>query len=103
MWTCATRQTLIGGVTMRTMRATERDDGFWYIEIYDHGTVQKIYKARIDIDAFVFDDTLYTFEVPDKTQLCRDNALCCDDNCTRCANLVYQGYLSLKKQLENKL
>ena len=88
---------------MRTMRAAERDDGFWYVEIYDHGSVQKICRARIDIEPLMLDKTLYTFEEPDQTQLCRDNTVCCDDNCARCANLVYQGYLALKKKYEDKL
>lgn len=33
-------------------------------------------------------------------KLCQDNALCCDDNCKRCANLVYDRYMELKKEME---
>lgn len=25
--------------------------------------------------------------------LCKDNALCCDENCQRCANLIYKKYI----------
>ena len=35
-------------------------------------------------------------------KLCKDNMMCCDDNCKRCANLVYEAYLKLKKQAINK-
>lgn len=31
-------------------------------------------------------------------KLCKDNVMCCDDNCKRCANLVYEAYLKLKKE-----
>lgn len=33
-------------------------------------------------------------------QLCRDNVVCCDDNCKRCANLIYKEYLKLKSEKE---
>lgn len=33
-------------------------------------------------------------------QLCEDNIICCDDNCQRCANLIYNKYLELQE--ENK-
>lgn len=32
--------------------------------------------------------------------LCLDNLICCDDNCNRCANLIYQRYKEMKKELE---
>lgn len=35
-------------------------------------------------------------------RLCSDNAMCCDDNCKRCANLVYNEYLKLKENQDNK-
>lgn len=36
----------------------------------------------------------------DLKALCKDNVLCCDDNCQRCANLIYQDYKSLLEELE---
>lgn len=33
-------------------------------------------------------------------QLCKDNIICCDDNCQRCANLIYNKYVELQE--ENK-
>lgn len=33
-------------------------------------------------------------------QLCKDNTLCCDDNCSKCANRIYQEYKKLKIELE---
>ena len=38
-------------------------------------------------------------------KLCKDNLMCCDDNCKRCANLVYREYLNLKdyKEIAKKL
>lgn len=33
-------------------------------------------------------------------QLCKDNVICCDDNCQRCANLIYNKYVELQE--ENK-
>lgn len=35
-----------------------------------------------------------------KNDLCKDNIICCDDNCQRCANLIYNQYIKL--QDENK-
>ena len=35
-----------------------------------------------------------------KNNLCKDNIICCDDNCKRCANLIYNQYIKL--QAENK-
>ena len=35
-----------------------------------------------------------------KNNLCKDNIICCDDNCQRCANLIYNQYIKL--QAENK-
>lgn len=32
--------------------------------------------------------------------LCKDNVLCCDDNCQRCANLIYNKYIEQKAELE---
>lgn len=26
-------------------------------------------------------------------KLCKDNSVCCDDNCKRCANLIYSRYI----------
>ena len=34
-------------------------------------------------------------------KLCKDNLICCDDNCKRCANLVYRDYLKLKKRVKH--
>lgn len=33
-------------------------------------------------------------------QLCKDNIICCDDNCKRCANLIYLKYVEQKDQIE---
>lgn len=33
-------------------------------------------------------------------RLCKDNVICCDDNCKRCANLIYQKYLEQKVEIE---
>ena len=35
-------------------------------------------------------------------KLCKDNIICCDDNCKRCANLVYKENLKLKEQIKQK-
>ncbi len=32
--------------------------------------------------------------------LCKDNVLCCDDNCQRCANLIYNKYMEQKAEIE---
>lgn len=32
-------------------------------------------------------------------ELCKENVICCDDNCKRCANLIYQDYRKLQKEL----
>lgn len=33
-------------------------------------------------------------------QLCEDNSICCDDNCTKCANRIYEEYIKLKTEIE---
>ena len=33
-------------------------------------------------------------------KLCKDNVLCCDDNCQRCANLIYNKYMEQKAEIE---
>jgi len=43
-----------------------------------------------------------------KYDLCKDNEICCDDNCQRCAQLIYNRYMEIKAKLdtearENKL
>ena len=37
-----------------------------------------------------------------KNKLCYDNIICCDDNCQRCANLIYLKYLEQQEEI-NKL
>ena len=32
--------------------------------------------------------------------ICKDNVLCCDDNCQRCANLIYNKYMEQKAKIE---
>ena len=32
--------------------------------------------------------------------ICKDNVLCCDDNCQRCANLIYNKYMEQKAEIE---
>jgi hypothetical protein len=32
--------------------------------------------------------------------VCRDNVICCDDNCQRCANLIYNKYMEQKAEIE---
>ena len=32
-------------------------------------------------------------------KLCEDNVICCDDNCKRCANLIYKKYLDMQEEL----
>ena len=32
--------------------------------------------------------------------LCKDNLLCCDDNCQACANRIYVDYQKLKEELQ---
>lgn len=32
-------------------------------------------------------------------KLCKDNIICCDDNCQRCANLVYAEFIEAKRKL----
>ena len=32
-------------------------------------------------------------------RLCKDNVLCCDDNCKRCANLIYGKYMEQKDEI----
>lgn len=34
-------------------------------------------------------------------QLCKDNLLCCDDNCKRCANLIYNKYMEQQEEIKN--
>lgn len=38
--------------------------------------------------------------VPDVPQydLCKDNMMCCDDDCQKCANRIYQQYMKLKQK-----
>lgn len=39
-------------------------------------------------------------------KLCKDNLICCADNCRRCANLIYEQYLKAQEiieELEDKL
>ena len=31
-------------------------------------------------------------------KLCEDNIICCDDNCQRCANLIYNKYVELQAE-----
>lgn len=40
--------------------------------------------------------------VPDVPQydLCKDNMMCCDDDCQKCANRIYQKYMKLKEQVK---
>ena len=33
-------------------------------------------------------------------KLCKDNVICCDDNCKRCANLIYGKYMEQKAEIE---
>ena len=33
-------------------------------------------------------------------KLCKDNVICCDDNCQRCANLIYDKYIEQKAEIE---
>lgn len=33
-------------------------------------------------------------------KLCKDNSICCDDNCKRCANLIYQSYLKQQEEIK---
>ena len=35
-----------------------------------------------------------------KYNLCLDNLICCDDNCQRCAQLIYQKYREQKEELD---
>lgn len=35
-------------------------------------------------------------------RLCKDNVMCCDENCKSCANLVYNEYLRLKKEKQEE-
>lgn len=32
--------------------------------------------------------------------LCKDNLMCCDDDCKRCANRIYKTYIHCKQELE---
>lgn len=32
--------------------------------------------------------------------ICKDNVICCDDNCQRCANLIYNKYMEQKAEIE---
>jgi len=34
-----------------------------------------------------------------KYDICKDNVLCCDDNCQRCANLIYNKYMEQKAEI----
>jgi hypothetical protein len=33
-------------------------------------------------------------------KLCKDNLICCDDDCCKCANRVYQSYLKLLNEMK---
>ena len=33
-------------------------------------------------------------------KLCKDNVICCDDNCQRCANLIYDKYIEQQAEIE---
>lgn len=33
-------------------------------------------------------------------RLCKDNVICCDDNCKRCANLIYEKYMEQKAEIK---
>ena len=33
-------------------------------------------------------------------KLCKDNIICCDDNCQRCANLIYNKYMEQKAEIK---
>ena len=35
-----------------------------------------------------------------RDQLCKDNSICCDENCTKCANRIYKEYIKLKTEVE---
>lgn len=32
--------------------------------------------------------------------ICKDNLICCDDNCQRCANLIYNIYMEQREKLQ---
>lgn len=32
-------------------------------------------------------------------KLCKDNVICCDDNCQRCANLIYNKYVEQQAEI----
>lgn len=34
-------------------------------------------------------------------KLCKDNVICCDDNCKRCANLIYDKYMKQQEEIKN--
>lgn len=33
-------------------------------------------------------------------KLCKDNVICCDDNCQRCANLIYDKYIEQQAEID---
>ena len=33
--------------------------------------------------------------------LCKENSICCDDNCQRCAQLIFQKYMSQTTEIKN--
>lgn len=33
-----------------------------------------------------------------KYDICKDNVMCCDDDCQACANRIYQEYMKLKEK-----
>lgn len=37
-----------------------------------------------------------------KHDLCADNVICCDDNCQRCAKLIYERYMEQKEKEKGK-
>ena len=36
----------------------------------------------------------------DNLDLCKDNSVCCDDNCQECAKRIYSAYMKIKRKLE---
>lgn len=37
---------------------------------------------------------------PMEFNLCKDNTICCDDDCIRCANLIYEQFVHCKAELD---
>lgn len=40
-------------------------------------------------------------KINEKFELCKDNLICCDDNCQRCANLIYKERNRIKAEKSN--